>query len=336
MHLPRVVEVWRGPVLESEHRGVAAAVGADGSLIGSIGDPGLVTFPRSSLKPFQALMLLESGAADDLRLDQRRIALACASHHGEAFHLAAIREWLDEIGCSAADLACGAEPPASITAYEALMRNGEGPSPIHHNCSGKHAGFLTVCRHCGWPLEGYAEPAHPAQQRYRSTMGEILERDPGSFRQGTDGCTLPALALSVEEMARACARFAAGRFPGTARRDASGRILDAMRAFPEYVSGTCEPTVQIARATAGRVVYKTGADAFGAVWIPEAGIGVAVKIADGSARARVPFLLEFMARVGLLEPDEIDALEPLRRPIIHDSRGRPVGRLEVAIEEAET
>jgi L-asparaginase II len=328
-----IARVVRGPLVESEHRGIVVVADASGAILARLGDATHVTFPRSSLKPFQALALIESGAADAYRLDDRHLALACASHRGEPFHIETVRRWLDAIDCREADLACGAEPPDDAAAWEAMLRAGELPTRLHHNCSGKHAGFLCVCRHCGWPRAGYDDPAHPGQRRYLETMSDILETDASALPQGRDGCTLPAIGMSMEAMALATARFAARRSASPTRRSAMERLLGAMRAHPAHASGTGQPMVRLAEATGGRVLMKSGAEGFAAVWLPDPGIGIALKIADGGGRARLPVLVELLAELDLIDAGEQYALAAERRPIIHDSRGRPVGHLEAWLDD---
>ena len=327
MSFVEVAEVWRGAHRESVHHGVAAVVDAEGRLVASVGDPDFATYPRSSLKPFQALALVETGAADTFGLSQKHLALACASHRGQPFHLELVQDWLLRIGCTPADLACGAEFPLDVEAQRELIVAGLFPTRAHHNCSGKHTGMLTVCRHCGFGTAGYAQLTHPLQERIFATLGELIGRPPETVETGIDGCALPAAFLTMRELALACARFAAGRDDSPVRAGAMRRLLAAMRDHPDYVSGTDQPTVQLTEATQGRVLMKTGAEGFIAAWLPEAGLGLGLKIADGQARAAVPLLIEVLAALDVLDRQERDALAGLRAPSISNSVGAIVGAL---------
>ena len=320
-------QVWRGDVIESRHLGVAAVANAAGEVIAGWGDLDLVTYPRSSMKPFQALALIETGAADAYRLTSRHLALACASHRGERHHTELLGAWLAAIGCDVSDLACGPEYPKHRETEMRMLREGRDATPVHHNCSGKHTGFLTVCRHCGYAVEDYKNVDHPAQQHYLGVLADLGA--PTGLRLGTDGCTLPTPALSLADTARIGARFAAGKAQA-ARADAIRRLIAAMGRHPEYTSGTGHAMVAMAEATGRRVVFKGGAEAFLLAFLPKDGLAVALKIADGNARARVPALLAILRGLGLIGEAEARDLAPFATPPVLDSRGVKVGRIEAS------
>ena len=328
----RVAEVWRGDVLESVHHGIAAVATADGDIIAGIGDPDFVTFPRSALKPFQALPLLETGAADAFHLTDRHLALACASHRGEPFQVDLAGEWLGVIHCQEADLACGPDYPREPAAMERAIAGGAGRQRLYHNCSGKHCGFLTVSRHQGWPVSGYDRIDHPAQQLFMDAITELAGVPGTDMRTGIDGCNLPALAFSVADMARAVARFAAARAASPVRRAAIERLLAAMQRHPRHVSGTDQPTEIICHATGGKVLIKGGAEAYMAAWLPEQGLGIALKIVDGTSRARIPVLVELLRQLGLIDAAALRALADIETPAVHNSRDRVVGRISARID----
>jgi L-asparaginase II len=322
-----MVEVWRGSLVESVHLGVAAVANARGEIIEGWGDIGLVTYPRSALKPVQAIALVETGAFAARGLTPQHLALACASHRGEPFHIKLAAAWLTELGLTETALACGPDHPADEATAAAAIRDGHPAQRIYHNCSGKHCGFLTVARHRGWPVEGYDRPEHPAQQLYLDALSELIGRDAHALPFGIDGCALPAAALPVREMALMMARFADARVASPARRAAIFAIHDAMRLHPEYVSGTDQPGVQLARVTQGRIIMKTGAEGFLMAYVPKQGLGIALKIADGEARARVPALLALLSVMGLVDAAEQGALAHLAEPPVLNSAGTPVGRI---------
>ena len=327
MSLVKMVEVWRGSLVESVHLGVAAVANARGEIIAGWGDTGMVTYPRSALKPVQAIALVESGALAARGLTPQHLALACASHRGEPFHTGLVTAWLAGLGLDQSALACGPDHPADETAAAAAIREGHAKQRIYHNCSGKHCGFLTVARHRGWPVEGYDRIEHPAQQLYLDALSELAGRDARALPFGVDGCTLPAAALPVKDMAVLMARFAEARASSPGRRAAILAIHDAMRLNPEYISGTGQPGVQLARATRGRIVMKTGAEGFLMAYAPGQGLGIALKIADGEARARVPALIAVLSAVGLLDQAEQRALARLAEPPVKSSAGAIVGRI---------
>lgn len=317
-------QVWRGEVIESRHMGVAVVANAQGEVVAGWGDPDMVTYPRSSMKPFQALTLVETGAAEAFRLSPKHLALACASHRGEAHHTELAATWLSQIGCTASDLACGAEYPKHQETQLRMIRAGEKASPLHHNCSGKHTGFLTLCRHCNYQIEGYRSKDHPSQQQFLNLLADLGA--PLDMPLGVDGCTLPSPALSLADAARIAARFAAGQASGK-RGAAMTQLIEAMGQHPEYVSGSGHPMVAIAKATERRVVFKVGAEAFLLVFLPQEGLGIALKVADGNSRARIPALIAILEELGAITRAESKGLAAIARPVIVNSRQEEVGQI---------
>lgn len=327
MDLVELAQVWRGPVVESIHRGAVVVADASGSWRHAWGNPGLVTTPRSSLKPFQAVALVESGAADAFGLTEEHIALACASHHAQPFQVALVRGWLARLGLDETALVCGPDLPRGREDLLAAAVSG-GPSRVYHNCSGKHCGFLTVARHLGGGL-GYADPSHPAQRLYLDILSEFIGHDAGRLPRGTDGCGLPAIALSLGDMARAAARFVTVKARTPERRAAVTRVLKAMEAYPDHLQGKDEATSRIVRATGGRVLLKSGAEGFVLAFLRDEGLGVAVKIADGATRGKMGVLVRTLAHLGAVPADQAEALLEAVEPPILDSNGHPVGRVDV-------
>lgn len=323
-----MAEIRRGGLLESLHQGVAVVADADGRILQSWGDPSFVTFPRSSLKPFQAIPLVESGAADAAGLTEEHLALACASHSAEDFQVALVRGWLERLGLSEAALVCGPDLPRSQADQMSVIRAGGDRSRVFHNCSGKHCGFLTLTKHLGAPL-GYADPAHPAQRLYLEAFSELLGEDAARLPRGVDGCGLPALALPMASMARGAARWAAARVAADARRTAIRRLQSAIRAYPDHLSGRGSATGRIVRASQGRVLLKGGAEGYVVGFVPEEGLGIAVKLADGTARAKMGVFAALLGRLGLV--DAADALAQDVEGIINDSNGKPVGEVRVTL-----
>jgi L-asparaginase II len=322
-----MVEAWRGELVESVHFGAAAVANARGEIIDGWGDTEMVVYPRSALKPVQAIALIETGAAEACGLTQQHVALACGSHRAEPMHTALVTEWLQRLKLDQSVLACGADAPADPDAAASAILEGHPKQRIYHNCSGKHCGFLTVITHRGWSVEGYDRLEHPAQQLYLEALTELSGLDAQALPFGVDGCTLPAAALPLKAYAAMMARFAEARTASPARRAAMLEIHDAMRLHPELVSGSDQPGVQVARVTRGRVIVKTGAEGFITAYVPGAGLAVALKIADGEARARVPALIAVLAGTGLLDASEQRELASLAQPPVLDSAGKEVGCL---------
>jgi L-asparaginase II len=321
---PILVEVTRGGLVESVHRGSIAIADAAGRIVFALGDLATPVYPRSSLKPIQALPLLESGAAEAFGLLDEEIALACASHSGEPMHTTAVMAWLKRIGCGEADLACGAHPPRYQPTADAMLKRGEKPTRIHNNCSGKHAGFLTVARHWDIAIEGYERHDHPVQRAVAKTLSE-LSGVSGELPWGIDGCAAPNFALPLGALARAFAKLARPDDQGPSRAGACRRIVGAMIAHPELISGTGRTCAILMRATQGRAAVKTGAEGFFAGMIPEHGLGIALKIDDGATRASETTMAAILDKLGLLN----GAQEILRAPVLN-TRGAVVGERRIA------
>lgn len=301
-----MVELWRGPLLESVHRGHAVIWGP-GGLERSWGNPDEVVYPRSSSKMLQALPLVESGAADAFGLGTEQLALACASHNGAEIHTVRVARWLDHIGRGDDDLRCGPQEPADIPARDGLIRAHTRPCQIHNNCSGKHAGFLTLARHLGADPE-YNDPDHPVQRAAREAQERMT--DETTFGYGIDGCSAPNFAFTLKSVARAMAAFAAAP-----EGSAPARLSRAMTAHPDLVAGEGRACTHLMRAMEGRVALKTGAEGFFIAIIPELQTGVALKIVDGARRAAECAIAAILVQLGVLKADHPATLEFLNAPL---------------------
>ena len=310
---PILVEITRAALVESVHRGSIAIADADGAIRFALGDVETPVYPRSSLKPIQALVLVESGAAEAFALSDEEVALACASHSGEPMHTERVAAWLKRIGCTEQDLACGPQAPRYQPASDDMIRRGDKPTRIHNNCSGKHTGFLTVARHWKAPTEGYVRVDHPVQQAVATSLRTLSGVE--ELPWGVDGCAAPNFALPLAGFARALAKLAGGRTPGAAR------ILRSMIAHPELVGGTGRACTLLIRAAAGRAAVKVGAEGVYAGIIPEAGLGIALKIDDGAARASETAIAAILDRLGVLDGR---AREFLAAPVLNTA-GATVG-----------
>lgn len=319
------VRVTRGGRPESSHRVHAVLVGRETGEELRWGDPDALAFWRSSMKPFQALPAVEDGALEAAGLGGAAVALACASHAGTPHHLDGVRRMLDAAGLDEGQLACGPHPPFSDDAARAVLRSGRAFTPLHNNCSGKHAAMLALARHRGWPTDGYRRPDHPVQRRIRAELTRWLDVDPEGLAWGTDGCGVPTPRLSLRQMARAYARLVRAR-------GAAGRVVEAMTVHPELVSGPGRAVTRIMEATGGRILAKDGAEGVLCLGGREEGWGLALKVVDGGRRAAAPAALEALDGIGLLSRGEARALSEVRRPRVRSTTGEEVGGLEPRME----
>ena len=270
-----LAEVVRSGRNESVHRGAVAVLAADGSVQVSLGPATTPIYPRSSNKPFQAAAMLRCG----LNLDGELLALAAASHSGEDFHVSGVRKILAVAGLTEDDLQCPADWPLDEREYRAMLVAGEPADRVHMNCSGKHAAMLATCVTAGWPTASYTDPGHPLQQRIRTLLSELAAEPVSAI--GVDGCGAPLFAISVTGLARAFRALVLAA-AGTPER----AVADAMRAYPEWTSGTARPERTLMTAVPGLLV-KSGAEGVEGFALADGRAG-AVKIEDGAARARVP------------------------------------------------
>jgi L-asparaginase II len=305
-----IARVTRNGFVESVHSGHAVLVDADGTIIGAWGSPGEAFFPRSSNKPLQAVGMLDAG----LDLSGPALALAAASHSGEAFHLEAVRAVLSAGGLSEDDLANVPALPYAAAAQVDWIRAGGGPTRLAQNCSGKHAAMLRTALAMGAPTEGYLAADHPVQ---RAALAGI-ERLSGErvAAVGTDGCGAPVAAISLVGLARAFSRMVQAD-----PESSEGRVAAAMAAHPEYVGGTDRDVTRFMRAVPGAVA-KDGAEAVHALALPD-GRAAALKVSDGSERARPAVVVGLLRRLGLDDPEVLAAAGPA--PVL--GGGHPVGAI---------
>lgn len=327
---PVLVEVLRGGIVESVHRGAIAVYDGDGHVVMEIGDTARPVFPRSAVKAIQALPLVESGAADAYGFGRRELALACASHSGEPEHAALAAAMLERAGLDAGALECGAHWPSRQEAALDLARQGKRPTALHNNCSGKHAGFLCTCRHAGLGHRGYVAIGHEIQQGVRDAMEAVTGAAHGVENCGTDGCSIPTYAVPLKSLARGFARMATGVGLGETRARAAKRLIDACMAEPFLVAGTDRLDTRLMRAAGGRVMVKIGAEGVYCGAIPELGLGIALKCDDGAARAAEVMIAAVVAKL-LPSEDALSAMiGDMARPVMANWNGIAVGALRPA------
>ena len=340
-HVPRpapLVEVWRGPVVESRHRGHLAAVDGEGRLVASLGEPETITYLRSSAKPFQAVPLVTSGAADHFGLTQAELAVACGSHSGEDLHAETVARMLGKIGLDEAFLKCGAHDPYDRVTSERLRAAGESPGVLRNNCSGKHTGMLALALHLGAPPERYDDPEGPVQQAVLHAVSQFSGLPADEIAIGTDGCGVPVFGLPVRAMALMYARLVAppaGFDPQT--RAACGLLYSAMTSYPELVGGTVERfDTEVMRAVQGRLVSKIGAEGVYAAGVLPCerwpnGLGLVFKIEDGEdRRARSTIAIEALRQLGVLDEDAYKTLSPYASFPVLNHRGEKVGQIRAS------
>ncbi|MCU0831721.1 MAG: asparaginase [Rhizobiaceae bacterium] len=330
MSNPVLVEILRGAVVESRHRGAVSVIDADGAEIFSVGDVDQPVFPRSAIKLIQALPLIESGAADALGFGNRELSLACASHNGEQEHVELAKSMLARAGLDEAALECGTHWPYDQPIAIALAKSGGAPGPCHNNCSGKHAGFLCTAMHLGDDPAGYVGAAHPAQRRVRDAMAEVTGAAHAAEACGTDGCSIPTYAIPLDAMARGFARMATGRGLDAGRAKAARRLMSACMAEPFFMAGTNRFCTEIMQAAPGRVFAKVGAEGVFCAAIPELGFGIALKIDDGASRAAEIAVAGVIARVARSVPEIAEPIGALARKIDRNWNGITVGERRFA------
>jgi L-asparaginase II len=329
-----LANVWRGDTVESRHYGALAIVGGSGDLQFALGDIETPTFFRSSAKPFQAVPLLTSTAAEHFGLCPEEIAIACGSHLGQPRHTAAVRGILQKLGLSPEALQCGCHSPYDPRLAADQRSKGTPPDVLQNNCSGKHAGMLAVALQLNAPTATYFEAAHPVQQQVLKTIALFSGEPAARIITAADGCGVPTYAMSVRAMAQMFARLVnpPDEFP-PAVRSAAGTIVTAMTTHPEMVAGDGELDTELMRLARGSVVAKIGAEGIFACGVrpssrwPE-GFGLAFKIDDGSARPRSAIALEVLRQLEVISETDLIALEPLAHPTIKNHRGEIVGHIE--------
>lgn len=330
MNVAPLVEVTRGDHVESIHFGAVAIVNAQGKLLYHAGDPHFLTFTRSTLKPFQALPFLRGSGLAHFGLGSRELALMCASHSGEVMHTDIVQAMLGKAGCDEHHLRCGCHVPS----YFAVV--GKQPpadavfNQLHNNCSGKHAGFLAHCVQHGLPLETYLDPSHPLQQAIRQEVVQIIGESEVDLKMGVDGCSAPNYAIPLARLAYAYARLAQGdKEPEYG--DLTGKQFNAMTTHPELVSGTGRFDLACMQTAAGDWVAKGGAEGVQAIGIRSAGLGIALKVVDGNARALYPAALSVMRQLGLLPSIEGTPLAAWACPQIFNLKGLLTGEVRATV-----
>jgi L-asparaginase II len=331
-----LAEVTRGELVESTHTGVVAVVDVSGRIVASAGDTDRVLFFRSSAKPFQAVPLVESGAADAYGFTTGELALACASHDATPAHQRGVARMLAKIGLDEDALRCGVVPPADEQEAARIALGIKANSQLQCECSGEHAGMLAACLHSGYPTDTYTEADHPLQRRIREILASILRLEADALIIGIDGCRIPTFGAPVRAFATAYATLAT---PSGASADAGrgfaatlDRLRAAMLAHPTLVGGEQTLDSDIMRLSDGRIVAKLGAEGLLCLAVPERGLGIAMAASDGSPRALGPAAIAVLEQLQVAEPQTLDALRERHAGRVETFAGEPVGEMRPAVE----
>jgi L-asparaginase II len=322
-----LAEVRRGPLVECRHYGAVAVSDAHGTLVASAGDPALQTFFRSSAKPFQALPIITSGAAEAYDFTDAELAVCSASHNGEPIHLEVVAGLLARLGLDENYLQCGVVPPIDRAEAAKVATGQLARTPRHCDCSGKHSGMLAVCQHRGYPLESYRAPEHPLQREILALMTDFLGLPAADIPLGTDGCGVPTFAAPVSHIARAWAQLAD---PPKPYRAAARRILDAMAAEPYMVAGRNRICTDLMNLTGPAIVVKTGAEAVFCLALRERGWGMAIKIEDGNSRGMPVIVASALQQLGLWDDAMVERFFARQSPQVRNNAGTVVGELRAA------
>ncbi len=332
---PILVEAWRGDIVESFHRGAYAVVDAAGAVVAARGDIARPVYPRSAIKILQALPLVESGAAERFGLTDDELALACASHDGEAAHVRTAAGVLSKAGLDDSVLECGTHWPYNEAAKLALAAAGEQPSALHNNCSGKHAGF--VCLGCVMAgeadrrafLSGYVAPDHPLMREVNAAVESATGCNLARAPRATDGCSIPTFGIALTQLAHAFARVATGQGLTPGRAAAAKRLRAAVAAAPFMVGGSTRVDSRVMAVFGERVFCKVGAEGMYCAALPDAGWGLALKMDDGNnARACEVAVAALFEALGVARNDaERALLAGLSNVTLRNWRGIEVGRL---------
>jgi len=334
-----LVEVTRGDIVESIHYGAFIIVDSHGNTLVGEGNSDLMTYPRSSMKPFQALPFIEMGGDKAFNLTDQEVALMCASHSGTDLHVSVLQSMHEKIGTTENDLACGVHYPSDADTRTAMKKAGESPTPFRHNCSGKHTGMLAhaVLRHLA--IKDYLNPQHPVQVAIRETLAEMVGMNPDAMPLGIDGCSAPVYGIPLQNMAQAVANLADPYALTQERAAACRRITAAMMAHPVMVAGPEKFDTDLMTVSQGKVFSKGGAEGYqiigvmpGAVCEGSPGVGIAIKISDGDAsgRARSCVSLAILRAMGVLDEHDQDRLALYGSVPVKNWRKLVVGEIKPA------
>lgn len=330
--LPILVEVRRGAIIESRHRGAIVIAEPNGDILAKLGDETLITSTRSTIKPIQAIPFVTSGAADHFNVDERELAVICASHEGEPIHTEAVAGMLARAGLDETALRCGAHAPYNTETARKLEAAGQPFTQLHNNCSGKHTGMLMTAVLLGFTLNDYYSAEHPVQREIIRVFARLADLNE-DIPTGIDGCSAPTFGVPLSSLAVAFARLISSSDSDSTGARAADRIVAAMINHPEMIGGTSGRfDTDLLRAGHGKLICKIGAEAVYSVGVLPCerfprGAGVAIKMEDGSYRGLGATVVELLSQFGVLNKEEVSELANYHRPVINNHRGISVGEV---------
>jgi L-asparaginase II len=321
------VLIYRGEKIESIHKVHLIVFNNESGIEEAFGNTQELIFPRSAIKPIQALPLVISGAYEHYGLSYKELALASASHSGETIHTKSVSAWLSKVGLSERDLECGIHAPLNIETTFELVRARAKFTQIHNNCSGKHTGMLSVARYLNLPIQSYVKPEHQVQKLIKNIIEELCDLKIDQNSYGIDGCSVPSWVMPLENFARGLARFSGTQFGSKKLKKACTMIFEASQQYPEYIAGTDRFCTNIIKQSNGNVLVKTGAEGVMAAIVKgKLSLGIAVKCVDGTTRAVEAAMASILNKYNLIEPNS----NYLHRKIIN-WKGITTGKIEVMI-----
>jgi L-asparaginase II len=322
-----LVNVYRNNLIESIHRGDIAAVNEKGQNIFSFSNHEKITYWRSAAKPVQALPVVFSGAYEKYNLSEKELAVICSSHNGEQEHVDAVLSILDKIGLDESALLCGVHPPLHNKTARSIWRKGDEPRAVHNNCSGKHAGLLTLCKYYGWSINDYYKPEHPAQRLILETIAEVSTYSEEDIILGVDGCGVVVFGLPLIKMAYTYYCLANSDCLVPKYQEAAKLIVKSMEKYPEMIGGTDRFNTDLMKVTGNKLFAKMGAEGVFCLGIHDK-LGIAVKIEDGNFRAIPPVVIEILSQLNILSKEEEEKLSKYHYPDIYNHHKKIVGRIE--------
>lgn len=330
MSNPVLVELTRGNLVESVHRGAFAISDASGTVLHSAGDIKTPIFPRSAVKAIQALFLMESGAAKAYGFSTKELALACSSHSSEPAHAELAEKMLAKAGLSEHDLECGTHWSLDHKTLINQAKVGLKPTQLHNNCSGKHAGFLCAACHSGIGLKGYVQREHEVQKIMAHNMEAVMGGKMVDDVCGTDGCAIPTFAVPLENIARGFAKLATGEGLSNAHAEGAKILINACMTEPFYVAGTSRACTKLMEMAPGRIFAKTGAEGVYTAILPELGLGIALKIDCGTTRGAEVAIAALLAKVLGENDPAYPALTGFATRDFSNWNGQKVGAFQIA------
>jgi L-asparaginase II len=317
---PITVDITRGSIVESKHLVDVLVMNAEKKILASHGDIYESIYPRSSIKLLQALLLVESGAYSALGLELQHLALASSSHLADKIHTDLVHEWLQKLNLTEENLRCGAHAPGRDDVRALLLRQNLEPHRGHNNCSGKHCGILSVCKHKNYKLQNYDSFDHPIQKDLMNLLSEVYEYDLTNSPFGIDGCGIPTIAVPLYNLTLGYTNFI--------KRESGKLILEALAKYPELISGDGNLCTEVIRATKGRVIAKTGAEGVFCAFSPVHDIFISLKVRDGGSRASHFAIIALLKEYGCFLAEEESILEKFLNPKIKNWEGVVVGEIK--------